>query len=194
MISVSGLTKDFGDRTLFANASFQLNAGERYGLVGANGSGKTTLLNILSGHAEASSGSVSLPKRLRLGVLRQDQFLYEEQDILSVALMGNLELWEAMVARDALELGPEDLGDAEVVLDQRCVHRRPVLAEDDDVELVLREKQRGAEAAGSITDHHHIRHYHLLEARACHASPARPRSRCAAADHPATHASHRARS
>src|SRR5688500_10292940 len=113
MISVSGLTKDFGDRTLFANASFQLNAGERYGLVGANGSGKTTLLNILSGHAEASSGSVSLPKRLRLGVLRQDQFLYEEQDILSVALMGNLELWEAMVARDALLANAHDHFDAD---------------------------------------------------------------------------------
>jgi ATPase subunit of ABC transporter with duplicated ATPase domains len=113
MISVSGLTKDYGDRTLFANASFQLNAGERYGLVGANGSGKTTLLNILSGHAEASSGSVSLPKRLRLGVLRQDQFLYEEQDILSVALMGNLELWEAMVARDALLANAHDHFDAE---------------------------------------------------------------------------------
>jgi ATPase subunit of ABC transporter with duplicated ATPase domains len=113
MISVSGLTKDFGDRTLFANASFQLNAGERYGLVGANGSGKTTLLNILSGYAEASSGSVSLPKRLRLGVLRQDQFLYEERDILSVALMGNLELWEAMVARDALLANAHDHFDAE---------------------------------------------------------------------------------
>ena len=102
MISISGLTKYFGDRTLFADASFQLNAGERYGLVGANGSGKTTLLNILSGYEEASGGSVSVPKRLRLGVLRQDQFLYENEEILNVALMGNLELWEAMVARDAL--------------------------------------------------------------------------------------------
>ncbi|MDH3227880.1 MAG: ATP-binding cassette domain-containing protein, partial [Thermoleophilia bacterium] len=44
MISVSGLSKEYGDRTLFAGASFQLNPGERYGLVGANGSGKSTLL------------------------------------------------------------------------------------------------------------------------------------------------------
>ena len=113
MISVSGLTKDFGDRTLFANASFQLNAGERYGLVGANGSGKTTLLNILSGYEEASAGSVSLPKRLRLGVLRQDQFLYEDEKVLNVALMGNLELWEAMVARDELLANAHDHFDAE---------------------------------------------------------------------------------
>src|SRR5690606_33608876 len=88
--------------TLFANASFQLNPGERYGLVGANGSGKTTLLNIMSGDMEASNGLVSVPKSLRLGVLRQDQFLYEHEEILSVTLMGNPELWEAMVEKEAL--------------------------------------------------------------------------------------------
>jgi len=102
MISVSNLRKDFGDRTLFADASFQLNPGERYGLVGANGSGKTTLLSILSGDAEASEGTVSIPKSLRLGVLRQDQFLYEDEKILSVAIMGNADLWKAMVEKEAL--------------------------------------------------------------------------------------------
>ncbi|MEX2284337.1 MAG: ABC-F family ATP-binding cassette domain-containing protein [Gemmatimonadota bacterium] len=102
MISISGLGKTYGDRTLFADASLQLNAGERYGLVGANGSGKTTLLNILSGHDEPSAGSVSIPNRLRLGVLRQDQFLYEDELIINVALMGNLELWQALVEHDQL--------------------------------------------------------------------------------------------
>jgi ATPase subunit of ABC transporter with duplicated ATPase domains len=87
---------------LFADASFQLNPGERYGLVGANGSGKTTLLNILSGDQEPSAGVVAIPKALRLGVLRQDQFLYEEEDVLSVTLMGNPELWEVMVEKEAL--------------------------------------------------------------------------------------------
>src|SRR5688572_7896519 len=113
MISISGLTKYYGDRVLFADASFQLNAGERYGLVGANGSGKTTLLNILSGQEEASGGTVAIPNRLRLGVLRQDQFLYENEEILNVALMGNLELWNAMVARDALLANAHDHFDAD---------------------------------------------------------------------------------
>jgi ATPase subunit of ABC transporter with duplicated ATPase domains len=102
MISVSNLEKSYGDRVLFAEASFQLNPGERYGIVGANGSGKTTLLNILSGDAEATKGMVSIPKSARLGVLRQDQFLYEDQQILEVALMGHPELWEAMVAKEEL--------------------------------------------------------------------------------------------
>src|SRR5690606_10747456 len=102
MISVSGLEMQFGARVLFAGASFQLNPGERYGLVGANGSGKTTLLNILSGVQEATAGTVSIPKSTRLGVLRQDQFLYEDEEILGVALMGHPELWQVIVERDAL--------------------------------------------------------------------------------------------
>jgi ATPase subunit of ABC transporter with duplicated ATPase domains len=102
MISVSNLEKSYGDRVLFADASFQLNPGERYGIVGANGSGKTTLLNILSGDAEATSGSVSVAKSLRLGVLRQDQFLYEHQEILEVVLMGNPDLWNAMVEKEKI--------------------------------------------------------------------------------------------
>ena len=102
MISVSNLAKGFGNRILFQGTSFLLQAGERYGLVGANGSGKTTLLGILAGDLEPDEGSVSIPKATQLGVLRQDQFLYEDQEILSVALMGNPELWRTMVEREAL--------------------------------------------------------------------------------------------
>ena len=102
MISISNLTKSYGDRTLFAGVSLQLNPGERYGLVGANGSGKTTLLSILSGDLEASGGAFSIPRGLRLGVLRQDQFIYEDDEVLGVALMGNPELWNAMVEKEKL--------------------------------------------------------------------------------------------
>ena len=117
MISVSNLSKQFGDRTLFEGASFQLNSGQRYGLVGANGCGKTTLLNVMSGHLESTEGSVSIPKRLRLGVLRQDQFLYDDQEVLSVALMGNPELWDAMAEKERI-LAAAEGGDAEFDADR----------------------------------------------------------------------------
>ena len=113
MISVTGLAKSFGERTLFASASFRLNPGERYGLVGANGSGKTTLLNILAGDMHPSEGSVSIPRRTRLGVLRQDRFVYEHEQVLQVALMGNEELWDAMAERDALLARADTHFDAE---------------------------------------------------------------------------------
>ncbi len=102
MISVSNLAKEFGDRTLFENVSFQLNPGERYGLVGANGSGKTTLLGILTGDEPATEGTVAIPSRIDLGVLRQDQFLYEDEEILGVAMRGNPELWKALVEKEKI--------------------------------------------------------------------------------------------
>ena len=113
MISISNLAKDFGDRTLFSNASFQLNSGERYGLVGANGSGKTTLLNIIAGSIDPTEGQVSIPKSLRLGVLKQDHFLYEQEEILAVAIMGNAELWDAMMEKERILAQPETEFDAE---------------------------------------------------------------------------------
>ena len=84
MITVNNVGKWYGDRVLFEGAQFQLNSGERYGLIGANGSGKTTLLNIFTGDVEATEGSISMPKGLRLGTLKQDQFLYRDERILDV--------------------------------------------------------------------------------------------------------------
>lgn len=113
MISITDLEKTYGDRTLFADVSAQLNAGQRYGLVGANGSGKTTLLNVLTGDLEASSGDVAVAKRLRMGILRQDQFLFEDRKILHVALMGHQELWKVMEAKEELLADAENHFDAD---------------------------------------------------------------------------------
>ncbi|HUF89137.1 MAG TPA: ABC-F family ATP-binding cassette domain-containing protein [Gemmatimonadota bacterium] len=99
MITVSNLSKSFGDQTLFSGVSLQLSEGSRYGLVGANGSGKSTLLRILAGETPPSEGTVSIPRRARLGVLRQDHFEYEAVPILDVVLMGNRELWDALVVK-----------------------------------------------------------------------------------------------
>jgi len=145
MISATNLGKSFGERALFSDVSFRLNPGERYGLVGANGSGKTTLINILSGDVEPSEGSVSLPKRIRLGVLRQDQFLYETEEIIGVTLMGNPELWAAMAEKERLLAKAEE--DFEGNEEPGVRERKKLRAESDPQKLAA--LIRGL---GTITD------------------------------------------
>ena len=100
MISLSNLSKYYGDQVLFEGVSLQFNRGERYGIVGANGCGKSTLLKILCGDESASDGELSIPKRAVLGVLKQDHFQYEDERILDVVMMGNAPLWKAMAEKE----------------------------------------------------------------------------------------------
>jgi len=102
MIAVSSLAKAYGQQTLFEGVSMQLTAGNRYGLVGANGSGKSTFLRILAGDEPPSDGTVAIPKRLRIGMLRQDHFRYEELPILDVVMMGHEEVWRAMQIKEEI--------------------------------------------------------------------------------------------
>jgi ATPase subunit of ABC transporter with duplicated ATPase domains len=99
MISISKLGKSFGGRALFDDVSLQLNAGARYGLVGANGSGKTTLLRILAGDEPASEGSFTIAPGARVGVLRQDRFLDDSKIIGDLAMMGEAKVWQALQER-----------------------------------------------------------------------------------------------
>ncbi|HEY9422754.1 MAG TPA: ATP-binding cassette domain-containing protein, partial [Thermoanaerobaculia bacterium] len=93
--------------------SIQFNPGNRYGLVGANGSGKSTFLKILTGEELPSEGTVAMPKRLKLGVLKQDHFRYEHMPILEVAMMGNHDVWEAMVEKERLLANADQEFDAD---------------------------------------------------------------------------------
>ncbi|MEM7245863.1 MAG: ATP-binding cassette domain-containing protein [Acidobacteriota bacterium] len=113
MITISKLGKSYGSQKLFEDVSLQLNAGDRYGIVGANGSGKSTLLRILTGEETPSSGEVTTARRLRLGFLRQDHFLSDEQPIIEVAMMGDRDVHDAMVAKDELLAKPESEFDAD---------------------------------------------------------------------------------
>jgi len=99
MIRTAQLAKSYGDRTLFEDVSLQLNAGSRYGLVGANGSGKTTFLEILAGDEQASEGTVAITPSARVGVLRQDRFLDDRAIILDLAMMGDAPVWRALEER-----------------------------------------------------------------------------------------------
>ena len=121
MISVSRLAKSFGGRTLFEGVSLLLNAGSRYGLVGANGSGKTTFLKILAGDEPASDGTVTIGARTRMGVLRQDQFVDDVRRIRDVAMMGDRAAWDALEERSRIIDGdgdPHRLAELEETLSQ----------------------------------------------------------------------------
>jgi ATPase subunit of ABC transporter with duplicated ATPase domains len=108
MIGISQLGKSYGGRTLFRNASFQLNAGARYGLVGANGSGKTTFLKIVAGDEPATDGSVAIPSGARIGVLRQDRFLDDDELTLHVTMAGDTHVWSALQERNRIIDGDGD--------------------------------------------------------------------------------------
>jgi ATPase subunit of ABC transporter with duplicated ATPase domains len=91
--------------------SLLLNAGSRYGLVGANGSGKSTFLRVLAGDEEASGGEVRADKGARLGVLRQDRFLDDGEIIVELAMRGDATVSAALAEqRRIAEEGHADPG------------------------------------------------------------------------------------
>ena len=105
MILLENLTKRFGPKVLFEAVTMQFDPGKRYGLTGANGAGKSTLLKMLSGFEESDTGSISIPGSLRLGVLKQNHFEYDEERIVDAVLMGNKALWDAMSEKERLLAG-----------------------------------------------------------------------------------------
>ncbi|MFI3217966.1 MAG: ABC-F family ATPase [Methylococcales bacterium] len=107
MISTANITMQFGAKPLFENVSVKFGDGNRYGLIGANGCGKSTFMKILSGDLEPSAGNVSISPNERLGVLRQDQFAYEESTVLDTVIMGHKELWHIKQERDRIYSLPE---------------------------------------------------------------------------------------
>jgi len=113
MIGVNNLGKYFGHQTLFRGVSLQFLPGERYGVVGANGCGKSTLLKILAGDESASEGDVAIPRRARVGMLRQDHFQYESTRILDVVMMGHADLYAAIAEKEEILARAEQNFDGE---------------------------------------------------------------------------------
>jgi ATPase subunit of ABC transporter with duplicated ATPase domains len=100
MISVSNVSMRYGAKILFEDVTTAFLAGRRYGLTGPNGAGKSTFMKLLSGELEAQKGTVVRPKKL--GILRQDQFAFDQYRVIDTVIMGNLPLWNALEEREAL--------------------------------------------------------------------------------------------
>ena len=107
MISTANITMQFGDKPLFEDISVNFGNGNRYGLIGANGSGKSTFMKILEGSLEPTAGNVSITPNERIGKLSQDQFAYEEFNVIDTVIMGYKELWEVKQERDRIYALPE---------------------------------------------------------------------------------------
>lgn len=124
MISAVNLSMRYGAQVLFRPISFQLNPGQHYGLVGANGAGKSTLIKIMTGEITPISGDVAVPSQLRIGTLKQNQFMFDDVAIIDVVIMGKEKLWKAFQEKEDLlnhthftETECEELAELEKIID-----------------------------------------------------------------------------
>src|ERR1700731_4282917 len=125
MLSVNNISMRFGPRILFEDVTCTFMAGRRYAVTGPNGAGKSTFMKILTGELEPTKGSITAPKKM--GVLRQDQFAFDEFRVIDTVVMGNKVLWDALQERDALYAKPHEaltdadgmrLGELEGIVDE----------------------------------------------------------------------------
>ena len=83
MISFNQVSKSFAKQDILLDCSFQVNAGERVGIIGANGSGKSTVFKLLLDLEHPDQGQISRPKNLRLGYLPQDVLHFHGKTVLN---------------------------------------------------------------------------------------------------------------
>jgi ATPase subunit of ABC transporter with duplicated ATPase domains len=113
MISFSGISKQYGKQILFVDASFQLNPGEKVGLVGPNGSGKTTLFRMIVGEEVPDEGEVSVPRKMTVGYFRQDVEEMSGRSVLDEAIAGSGRLGDLHHELEALQNAMSDPAQAD---------------------------------------------------------------------------------
>ncbi len=102
MITLSNLSLQFGKRVLFKDVDIKFTPGNCYGIIGANGAGKSTLFKIITGEQDPTTGQVFIEPGKRLSILEQDQFKYNDYQVLEAVIMGNKSLWSLMIERNEL--------------------------------------------------------------------------------------------
>jgi ATPase subunit of ABC transporter with duplicated ATPase domains len=119
MISFANVSKQYGKQILFVDASFQINPGEKVGLVGPNGAGKTTLFRMIVGEEGPDEGEVTVPRRLSIGYFRQDVEEMSGRSVLDEAIAGSGRLGDLHHELEALQhamADPERAGDMDTIL------------------------------------------------------------------------------
>ncbi len=141
MLQTINLTMAYPTKKLFENVNITLDAHKRYGLIGANGAGKSTFLKILSGVYEASSGEVVIGKGLKMGVLGQDQYAFEDLSLKDAVLIGNKRLYDAIKRKEYLyehaDLSDESVNNELAELEIICAEEDPMYECDVQIEKIL---------------------------------------------------------
>ncbi|MFM2317102.1 MAG: hypothetical protein RLZZ155_1434 [Bacteroidota bacterium] len=114
MLSVNNLSLRYGKRALFEEVNLKFTPGHCYGVIGANGAGKSTFLKILSGEIDPTTGKVVMDAGVRMSVLKQNHFEFDDVPVLQTVLMGNRKLMDVMQAKDAI-YAKEDFSDEDGV-------------------------------------------------------------------------------
>jgi ATPase subunit of ABC transporter with duplicated ATPase domains len=107
MISVSNVSLQYGKRVLFDEVNVKFTPGNCYGLIGANGAGKSTFMKILSGEIDPTKGQVSILPGLRMSVLKQNHFEFDDFTVLDTVMMGNKRLHAIIKEKDAIYAKPD---------------------------------------------------------------------------------------
>lgn len=102
MITVNNITLAFGKKPLFKDVSLKFTPGNCYGIIGANGAGKSTFLKILAGEIEPQKGDIQIGSKMRMAVLEQDQFKFDNDKVVDTVIMGHTDLYKLMKLRDEL--------------------------------------------------------------------------------------------
>lgn len=102
MITTSELSLSFGSKKLFEQVNIKFLPGNCYGLIGANGAGKSTLLKVISGDVSPTEGRVILEPGLKMSILKQDQFAYDQYSVLDTVMMGYAKLYKIYKKRQEL--------------------------------------------------------------------------------------------
>lgn len=102
MILAQNISLRYGDRVLFDDVSVKFTEDNCYGIIGANGAGKSTFLKILAGEIEPNKGEVILGPNVRLSMLKQDHFAYEDNLVVDTVIMGNQRLYTIKQEKEAL--------------------------------------------------------------------------------------------
>ena len=102
MIAINNLSLRYGKRVLFEDVNIKFTEGNCYGIIGANGAGKSTFLKIISGEIDPTTGRVDISKGLRMSVLKQNHYEFDEIPVLETVIRGNTTLYDVMKAKDAI--------------------------------------------------------------------------------------------